>query len=156
MPKNIQIFKLIFLIQTSYLILLYFYRHIVLADKTFEWTVTNTVVYGIAYVIQIIFLIRLYDAVNLLKLNNIVKYKPSVFVIAQIALTNRWVVPGLLIPIFVWVTSNKLLALVSIEAHAERKFLFLPKSKKTWNVLFFLSLVIMIVFFLGKMAGKGP
>ena len=85
------------------------------------WAVTYAV---IALIISFAFFVRLYDTVNILKLNSIIPIKPWIIILLQLLLTGSLVIPGMVIPIYIWIMSRKLVHLDTIKTFDATKIKF--------------------------------
>ncbi|NQU94797.1 MAG: hypothetical protein HQ549_01015 [Candidatus Omnitrophica bacterium] len=133
-PKEIKTFKILFIIIVTYQLVGILSRpaFLNLHTKGIGSIKGDSIIVAIGFligVIYIIFLWYLHSSTKILKLNDIIKIKPWIFIVCQIILTGGLILPGMVIPIFVWIKSKKLLTLDTIKTYDEKKFM-LPQSKR--------------------------
>ena len=125
-PKEVGRFKILFIITTSCL----------LARVTFQPALLNfaknnssiiAIVSLIAAAIFIVFLWYLHYSAKILKLNNVIKIKPWILVVLQVILGGGPILPWIIIPLYIWIKSKKLLTLDTIKTYDEKKFMLPPK-----------------------------
>ncbi len=128
-PKDVKQFKILFIVYIGYQLAGWIYRTVANVNiKNFQWTWWNITAVVISVVLYIIFLVRLYDVANILKLNNIIRVKPWVFIVLQLVLTSKLLIPEIIVPIYIWIMSRKLGKLDSIRAFDPTKIKFPQKS----------------------------
>jgi len=126
--KNFKIFFIAFITYKILVLLRYIFK---LFPEDLEvyrthWTTLALTIIGAGLIIA--FLIYLHGTAKLLKLNGIIKIYPWVLVVLQILLTSHIIIPSLIIPIYLWIKTKKLLKLDTIKTYDEKKFM-LPQSK---------------------------
>jgi len=64
----------------------------------------------------------LYRTSQILRWNGVIAIRPWVLIVVQLLLTGRLIFPGIIVPIYIWVKSAKLLKLDTVKTYDEKKF----------------------------------
>ena len=119
LPKEIKIFKVLLIVTILYQLLsVVVFSYL----KPHSEIITYSVMFG-GIALYVAFLVYLHRSANILNLNNIVKVKPWLLIVIQLVLTGKLIFPEIIVPIYIWVKSKKLLELDTIKTYDDRKFM---------------------------------
>jgi hypothetical protein len=123
MPKEIRRFKFLFVALIIYqAIILY-----TIVTKQSYAQSSRIILTVLGVTILLALWLHLYYSSKILWLNGVVKIKPWVFLLLQILLTSRIIIPELIIPLYIWIKSKKLLKLDAVKTYDDSKFMLRPK-----------------------------
>ena len=122
-PKEIKDFKILFIIVISYQVAsVYGLPYLVKLPE-----VAAVIIGLVGALLYIAFLVRLHGLANILKLNNVIAIYPWLLIVIQLILTSSLIFPAMIMPIYVWIKSKKLLQVDFIKTYDDKKFMIPPK-----------------------------